>query len=127
MSTEITCEEWSAFTSVVVKVLEGHQDPNFIETVSLRLSVDVLNQYRHWKTSLEGSNASSDCAKKVRYVLNTWKSIQTNLDLSYLLQEFDQKLSEEKLANELRTRVKSHFSYIEKGIGKLHFLNKLIN
>ena len=121
MSTEITSEEWSAFTDIVVKVLEGHQDPNFIDTVSLRLSVDVHNKYRHWRTNYENSNA--DCAKKGRYVLNTWKSIQTNLSLSYLLQEFDQKLSTEILANELRTRVKSHFSYIEKGIGRMYFLN----
>ena len=117
MERQITDEEWSEFISLVVKVLEDHQDPTFIETVALHLSDDVHNQFREWKTRLEGSNAN--CAKQTRYVLKTWKSLQTQLDLDFLVHEFEQKLSSEKLANELRAKVVNHFSNRKIGNGKL--------
>lgn len=117
MERQITDEEWSEFINLVVKVLEGHQDPTFIETVALRLSEDVHNQLREWKTRLEGSNAN--CAKQTRYVLKTWKSLQTQLDLDFLVHEFDQRLSTEKLANELRTKVVTRFNNRKNGNGKL--------
>ena len=51
----------------------------------------------------------ANCAEETRYVLETWKSIQVQLDLESLLNEFDQKLSGEMLAKELRTTVATHF------------------
>ena len=115
MGSEFSDEEWSEFKSVVVKVLESHQNANFIETIAVCLGNDVYNQFRHWKTSNDGLNA--DCAKKTRYVLDTWKSKQTNFDRAYLIQEFDKSLSEETLANELRTKVKAYFSEQKKENG----------
>ena len=85
-----------------------YPNANFIETIALRLDNDVYNKYRQWKASPDG--LSADCAKRTRYVLDTWKSIQTNFDRAYLIQEFDKSLSEETLANELRTKVTAYFS-----------------
>ena len=54
MTKTDTDEEWSEFVNVVVKMLESHQDPNFIKTVAYCLSVDVYNRYRGWKVSPKG-------------------------------------------------------------------------
>ena len=117
MEKQITEEEWSEFENVVIRILEGHQDPNFIESVALCLGNDVINNYQGWKITNDGSN--SNCAKKTRFVLKTWKSLQTQLDLPFLVQTFDQKVSSEKLANELKTKLLCQFSDRIYGKGNL--------
>ena len=117
MEKPITEEEWSEFERVVVETVEGHQEPNFIETVASCFGNDVYNKYRGWKNTHDALNAT--CAKQTRYVLKTWKSVQTQLDLPFLVQKFDQKLSGEKLANELRTMMKSQFMDRIAGKGNL--------
>ena len=107
MENQITDEEWSEFMNIVVKVLEGHHDPNFISTIAYCLSNDVCNKYRGWKVNPQGFYAN--CAEQTRYVLKMWKSMQTRQDLEFLVQEFDEKLSREMLANELRTKVVTYF------------------
>ena len=116
MARQISGEEWSEFMNTVVKVLEGHPDPNFINTIAYCLSDAVYNKYRGWKTNPLGIYAN--CAEQTRYVLNMWKSIQTKQDLEFLVQEFDKKLSNETLANELRATVVTYFINRKNSDGK---------
>ena len=115
MERQITDEEWTEFMNIVVKVLEGHEDPNFISTIAYCLSEDIFNKYRGWKTNPLGIYAN--CAEQTRDVLEMGKSIQTQQDHEFLVQEFDRKLSSEKLANELRATV-TYFNNRKNGNGK---------
>ena len=51
-------------------------------------------------------------------MFGTWKSLQTQRDLDYLLRAFDSKLLKERFANELRTKVADHFKNRPKSNGK---------
>merc|ERR1712136_389998 len=99
MEKKITDEELTEFTNVVADAIKGHPDSGFITTVALRLGIDVYNELQTWKKNPEGFYAT--VAQQTHKVLSTWKSNQTKpggpvVDLGFLIQEFDQKLSSEK-------------------------------
>ena len=106
MAKEITKEDWSEFTGVVADAIKGHPQAGFITTIALRLG--VYDEYQAWKTSPPAFHASPD--EHTRVVLSSFRTIQTKpggpvVDLDFLIQEFDKKLSSEMSANELRTIV----------------------
>jgi len=107
MAGNNTTEDWDEFVDVVTQVIVGHQEVSFIETVALALKDGVYDEYKNWKWTPDGMTAN--VAKKVKYVLDTWKSAQTQRDFDYLLCTFDSKLLKERFANELRTKVADHF------------------
>ena len=53
---------------------------------------------------------------QVKFILDAWKSQQTiNRSLGYLIYLFDNQLSGQPFATELRTKIKEHFNFLENG------------
>ena len=52
----------------------------------------------------------------MKFILDAWKSIQTNRSLSFLVQLFNDRLTANVFATELRVRVKDSFEVSTEGM-----------
>ena len=62
----------------------------------------------------------------MKFILDAWKSIQTNRSLSFLVQLFNDRLTANVFATELRVRVKDSFEVSTEG-RKYNMFNTLLS
>ena len=99
--------EWREFVDIVSSKILVHPDLFFDDTVALALGDDVYAKYRRWKSTLEGTQAAPEI--KVKYLLDTWKTNQSNQSTDFLITCFIGILSSKHGTAELTEAVQQRF------------------